>query len=251
MLEAEGLGFSRFVSVGNQADVTLTDVLASCVDDDDSRVVACYLEDPVDGRAFVAALRALAEAGKPALVLPGGRSELGSAAARSHTGALAGSARVTAAAVRDAGGIVVRTPAEIVERAKALLAPTRLRGRRIAVLADGGGHGVVATDLLTDAGFELAVLQPSTAERLAPELPNSRPTNPVDMAGRGGDGRDVVRPPGARAGRGGGGRRRPLHGLLRRLRDLLRRGRAAARWGRRTRSRTAPRRRASRCSCTR
>ena len=85
LLEAEGLGFSRFVSVGNQADVTLTDVLASCVDDEDSRVVACYLEDPIDGRAFVGALRALAEAGKPALVLPGGRSELGVAPPRART----------------------------------------------------------------------------------------------------------------------------------------------------------------------
>jgi acyl-CoA synthetase (NDP forming) len=185
LLEAEGLGFSRFVSVGNQADVTLVDVLASCVDDPATRVAACYVEDTLDGRAFVAAVRALAEVGKPTLVLPAGRSERGAAAARSHTGALAGSARVTAAAVRDAGGILLRSPAELVERAKALLGAPRLAGRRVAVLADGGGHGVLAADLLADAGFELPALAEGTAARIAPELPNSRPANPVDLAGAG------------------------------------------------------------------
>ena len=185
LLEAEGLGFSRFVSVGNQADVNLTDVLGSTLRDEASRVVACYLEDPVDGGAFVDTVRALAESGRPTLVLPAGRSEVGARAAQSHTGSLAGSARVTAAAVRDAGGIVVRTPSELVERAKALLGGSRLRGRRIAILADGGGHGVLAADLLADAGLDMAELGAATAGRLAPELPNSQPVNPVDMAGAG------------------------------------------------------------------
>ena len=148
-------------------------------------MVACYLEDPIDGAAFVDTVRALAESGRPTLVLPAGRSEVGARAAQSHTGSLAGSARVTAAAVRDAGGIVVRTPSELVERAKSLLGGSRLRGRRIAILADGGGHGVLAADLLADAGLETAQLGVATAERLAPELPNSQPVNPVDMAGAG------------------------------------------------------------------
>ena len=108
-------------------------------------------------------MRALAEAGKPPLVIKAGRTDVGARAAHSHTGSLAGSARVFAAALRDAGGIPVSSPGELVDRARALLGGARSRGRRVAVLADGGGHGVLAADLLTDAGFELAPLAAETA----------------------------------------------------------------------------------------
>jgi acyl-CoA synthetase (NDP forming) len=185
LLGEEHLGFARFVSVGNQADVTAAEILAGLVDHEPTRVPCAYVEDPVDGRAFVAALRALAEAGKPALVLEAGRSAAGAVAARSHTGALAGSSRVFAAAVRDAGGILVRSPSELVQRAKAIASPRRLAGRRVAVLADGGGHAVVATDLLVEAGFSLPPLAPETASAIAPRLPHSLPVNPVDLAGAG------------------------------------------------------------------
>ena len=142
--------------------------------------------------AFVDALRALAEAGKPALVLPAGRSERRRRAPRSsHTGVAGGLGagdrgrgarrrrhrRAHAGRARRAGqGAARRRP--------------RLRGRRIAVLADGGGHGVLATDLLTDAGFELARAgsrRPPSA--LAPELPNSQAVEPGRHGRRGGDGR--------------------------------------------------------------
>jgi acyl-CoA synthetase (NDP forming) len=185
LLAPHGLGFSRFASVGNQADVGIPDVLASLAAHEATRVVTAYVEDPQDGDAFVAAVRMLAEAGKPPLIMKAGRTAIGARAALSHTGALAGSARVFAAAVRDAGGIVVATPGEAVDRARALLGGGRMRGRRVAVVADGGGHGVLAADILTDAGFDVATLAPTTAARIAPHLPNSAPVNPVDLAGAG------------------------------------------------------------------
>jgi acyl-CoA synthetase (NDP forming) len=185
LLTAERQGFARFVSVGNQADLTIPDMLWSLVDHEPTRVVACYVEDPKDGPAFVAAVRALAEAGKPPLVIKAGRTDVGARAAHSHTGALAGSARVFAAALRDAGGIPVASPGELVDRARALLGGARSRGRRVAVLADGGGHGVLAADLLTDAGFELAPLAAETAARVQPHLPLTQVSNPVDLAGAG------------------------------------------------------------------
>ena len=131
--------------------------MVDCVDHEPTRVVACYVEDPNDGPAFVAAVRALAEAGKPALVLKAGRSER-----RRPRGALAHRRRWPGrrgcspprCAMRAASSSA--SPAELVDRAKALLGGAPCRGRRIAVLADGGGHGVLAADLLTDAGFELA-----------------------------------------------------------------------------------------------
>ncbi len=185
LLTAERQGFARFVSVGNQADLTIPDMLWSLVDHEPTRVVACYVEDPKDGPEFVAAVRALAEAGKPPLVIKAGRTDVGARAAHSHTGSLAGSARVFEAALRDAGGIPVTSPGELVDRARALLGGARSRGRRVAVLADGGGHGVLAADLLTDAGFELAPLAAETAARVQPHLPLTQVSNPVDMAGAG------------------------------------------------------------------
>ncbi|MDX6377030.1 MAG: hypothetical protein QOE98_1333, partial [Gaiellaceae bacterium] len=185
LLTAERQGFARFVSVGNQADLTIPDMLWSLVDHEPTRVVACYVEDPKDGTEFVAAVRALAEAGKPPLVIKAGRTDVGARAAHSHTGSLAGSARVFAAALRDAGGIPVSSPGELVDRARALLGGARSRGRRVAVLADGGGHGVLAADLLTDAGFELAPLTAETAARVQPHLPLTQVSNPVDLAGAG------------------------------------------------------------------
>jgi acyl-CoA synthetase (NDP forming) len=182
-LEHVGLGFARLVSVGNQADIGVADVLASFADHEATRVAAAYVEDPGDGDAFVAALRRLSDAGKPALVLKAGRSEIGARAALSHTGSLAGSSRVFAAAVRDGGGILVRSPGEIVDRACALLGGGRIARRSVAVVADGGGHGVVAADLLVDAGFEVVPLAAETAERIRPELRNSQPVNPIDLAG--------------------------------------------------------------------
>ena len=185
LLTAERQGFARFVSVGNQADLTIPDMLWSLVDHEPTRVVACYVEDPKDGSEFVAAVRALAEAGKPPLVIKAGRTDVGARAAHSHTGSLAGSARVFAAALRDAGGIPVSSPGELVDRARALLGGARSSGRRVAVLADGGGHGVLAADLLTDAGFELAPLAAETAARVQPHLPLTQVSNPVDLAGAG------------------------------------------------------------------
>ena len=185
LLEQHALGFARLVSVGNQADVAIPEVLASLAGHEPTRVVTAYVEDPGDGAAFIGALRLLAAAGKPAIVMQAGRTAIGARAALSHTGALAGSARVFAAAVRDAGGILATTPGEVVDKARALLGGSRLAGRRIAVVADGGGHGVLAADLLGEQGFEVATLSAGTAGRLAPCLPNSAPVNPVDLAGAG------------------------------------------------------------------
>jgi acyl-CoA synthetase (NDP forming) len=185
LLDDAGLGIARFASVGNQAHIGVADLLGALPDHDPTRVVAIYLEDPIDGERLVAAFRRLAEAGKPPLVLKAGRTTAGANAAHSHTGALAGDARVFDAALRDAGGIAVQSPDEIVECAKALLGGVRMRGRRIAIVADGGGHGVVCSDLLTDHGFSVATLGERTAARLEPLLPHARPVNPVDLAGAG------------------------------------------------------------------
>lgn len=184
LLGAEfGLGFSRFVSLGNQADVEAVELVESYAAHEPTRLIAVYLEDFRDGRAFA---RACASAGKPVVLLAGGATEASARAARSHTGALASDLAAIEAACVAAGIELVRSPKEVADLAQALLAGRRPRGRRIALAADGGGHTVVASDLVAAEGLELPVLSRETRARLAEALPSTATlTNPVDFAGGG------------------------------------------------------------------
>ena len=178
-----GLGFSRFVSLGNQADVEAWELVESYAAHEPTRLIAVYLEDFRDGRAFA---RACASAGKPVVLLAGGATEASARAARSHTGALASDLAAIGAACVAAGIELVRSPKEVVDLAQALLAGRRPRGRRIALAADGGGHTVVASDLVAAEGLELPALSEATRARLAEALPPTATlTNPVDFAGGG------------------------------------------------------------------
>lgn len=177
------LGLSRFVSVGNQADLGVAELIAAFAAHPGSRVIALYCEDFGDGRAFV---EAAAQAGKPVVLLAAGTTPAGARAARSHTGALVSAEVAIDAACQAAGIVRVRTPAELVETALALLSPRRPRGRRVAVVGDGGGHGVVASDLVLEAGLELPRLSEELADKLRAFLPPTASTaNPVDFAGGG------------------------------------------------------------------
>jgi acyl-CoA synthetase (NDP forming) len=178
-----GLGLSRFVSLGNQADLEAAELVAELASHEPTRVIALYCEDFREGRAFV---RAAAGAGKPVVLLSAGESAAGARAAHSHTGALVSGAAAVDAACRAAGILRVRTPAELVDVAQAALASARPRGRRVAVCGDGGGHGVVAADVAAAAALELPLLSEELAAQLADALPPTATTrNPVDFAGGG------------------------------------------------------------------
>ena len=164
-LAAHGLGFSRFVSLGNQADVTLVDLVASCAEHEPTRAIAVYAEDFGDGRAFAAAAAA---AGKPVVLLSAGGSAAAARSAASHTGALTSSADVVAAACRDAGVHLVRTPTELTAALVALTGTRRSAGRRVAVLTDGGGHGAIAANVAERAGLDVAELSEPHPGRAAP-----------------------------------------------------------------------------------
>ncbi|MGW2017029.1 acetate--CoA ligase family protein [Streptomyces sp. NPDC001927] len=177
------LGFSRFVSLGNQADVTLVDLVEDCARHEPTSVIAVYAEDFGDGRAFA---RAAAEAGKPVVLLTAGRGTASARSAQSHTGALTTSADVVAAACRDAGVELVRTPREMTVVLAALAGGRRTTGRRTAVLTDGGGHGAVAADAAEDAGLDVPELGAPAQDRLRSVLwEQSAVRNPVDLAGMG------------------------------------------------------------------
>ncbi|WCD84029.1 Protein lysine acetyltransferase Pat [Streptomyces xanthophaeus] len=178
-----GLGFSRFVSLGNQADVTLVDLVEDCARHESTSAIAVYAEDFGDGRAFA---EAAAAAGKPVVLLTAGRGAASARSAQSHTGALTTSADVVAAACRDAGVHLVRTPREMTVVLAALSAGPRTAGRRTAVFTDGGGHGAVAADAAEDAGLDVPELGEETRHRLRSVLwEQSSVGNPVDLAGMG------------------------------------------------------------------
>ncbi|HEY2778298.1 MAG TPA: acetate--CoA ligase family protein [Gaiellaceae bacterium] len=183
LLTDVGLGFSRLASIGNQADLDVTDVLRDLAAHDGTKAIGVYCEDFRDGRAFAEAART---AGKPVVLLTVGQTEASTRAARSHTGALTSSLDAVDAACRAAGMHRVETPRRLVETLQALLAAERPRGRRVAVVGDGGGYGAVACDLLGAHDLELPVLSDGVQEALRSSLPPTAATaNPVDLAGAG------------------------------------------------------------------
>jgi acetate---CoA ligase (ADP-forming) len=181
-----GLGFSRFASLGNQADLEATDLVSALASHEATRVIALYVEDFRDGRAFAGACHEAVLAGKPVVLLAAGRSEAAGRAAQSHTGALVSGHVAVEAACRAAGIEAVATPKQLVDIAQALLARDRPRGRRTVVFGDGGGHCVIAADLASAAGLEVPALPAELAGRLEALLgPTAVTGNPVDFAGAG------------------------------------------------------------------
>ena len=186
MLTARGLGISRFVSLGNQADVTLVELVTACAEDPATSAIAVYVEDFLDGRGFVSAVAAAVDAGTPVVVLAAGASKAAARGAQSHTGSLTSDAAVIRAACNVAGAIQVQTLRELADVLLSLRQHAVPRGPRVAVLTDGGGHGVIACDVAEAAGLEVPVLGETTRLALMGALwAQSSVDNPVDLAGAG------------------------------------------------------------------
>lgn len=182
----EGLGFARFVSLGNQADLDAAHLLAELAEHPQTRLIALYMEDFRDGRAFARAAQAAVAAGKPVVALAIERTAATARAVRSHTGALASDGAAIDAACGAAGIQRVATPRELIDLAHAHLRCRPARGRRVAVLADGGGHGSVAAAVTFSAGLALPELSGPTAAAIASLLPaGAGVANPIDLAGAG------------------------------------------------------------------
>ena len=187
-----GIGFSAIVSIGDSIDVDFADLLDYFAMDRGTRAILLYVESIRDARKFMSAARAAART-KPVLVIKSGRHAQGAKAALTHTGALAGSDAVYDAAFRRAGLLRVIDLDELFAAAETLSRLTTLSGKRLAILTNGGGVGVLAVDRLVDLGGELAVISPETVSKLDAALPPiwSR-ANPVDIAGDADDARYAV-----------------------------------------------------------
>ncbi len=182
---AKHIGFSKFVSFGNKADVSEIDLLHYLKDDPETKVILLYLEEISDGRALLnTASTIIADTGKPILILKSGRTSEGAAAAASHTGSLAGSDEICDAAFAQAGILRCQNIEEMFNIAIAMAYQPLPRGNRVAIITNAGGPGVLATDAAIRQRLQLAEFSESTTARFKKHLPKTANIkNPVDVIG--------------------------------------------------------------------
>ncbi len=180
-MKMRGFGVSKFISSGNEAMLTKAEYFHYYARDPLTKAVACYVEGVREGRSFFEALQYLASR-KPVVVLKGGKTSGGMKAAASHTGSLASSYRVFAAAVKQAGAVLVETLDEFFDMSMAFQYLPLPRGKRVAILSEGGGWGVLSADAVEREGLELIRLPDDLIRELDEILPPywSR-NNPIDM----------------------------------------------------------------------
>ena len=189
-------GFSKFISIGNKADVDELDLLQYLHQDPQTEVIILYLEELRRGPEFIEAVKEITSGFRrtPVLVIKSGRTTAGAQAAASHTGSLAGSEAVYDAIFHQAGIIRAETIDELFDFANAFayktesaLGKTRRKvptGNRVAIVTNAGGPGIVATDMTVSAGLRLASFSPDTVKALANHLPKTANlNNPVDVIG--------------------------------------------------------------------
>ena len=165
-----GVGFSTVVSLGPKTSVDIAQVLDFLASDAQTHSIVVYLEGISNARRFMSALRAAANA-KPVVVLKAGRKTAGNEAAQTHSGAIVGSDDVFDAALRRAGAVRVRSFVELFSAAKCLASRYRPVGKRLAIITNGGGPGVLAADWVSEIALQLGKLSPETMAELKPKLP--------------------------------------------------------------------------------
>ncbi len=181
--DARDFGFSAVASLGATADVDFGEVLDYLALDPHTKSILLYIEGVTDARAFISGLRGAARL-KPVIVVKSGRSERGTRAAASHTGARVVGDLVFDAAIKRAGAVRVLTVSQWFATAQTLASGTRVEGSRLAILTNGGGPGVMAADRAADVNVPLADLSASSVGELSAALPSHwSHANPVDILG--------------------------------------------------------------------
>ena len=181
--QPRAIGFSAVVSMGDMSDVDFGDLLDYFAIDDATKAILIYAEAITHARKFMSAARRASRV-KPVIIVKGGRAEEGARAATSHTGALAGADVVYEAAFRRAGMLRVNEVEELFDAAATLSRMPPTGGNRLAIVTNGGGAGVLATDRLIEEGGKLATLSAATLAHLNEVLPPTwSHANPVDIIG--------------------------------------------------------------------
>lgn len=185
--KGEQIGFSKVVSMGNKADVNENDFLRYLWHDPQTRVILLYLEDLAQGREFIELAREITGEGpdrKPILALKSGRTPAGAKAVSSHTGSLAGSDDVYEAVFMQGGVMRVETVEDLFDYATAFASQPPPQGKRVAIITNAGGPGIMATDASIRYGLEMASFTAETTQKLRAALPpHASIGNPIDVIG--------------------------------------------------------------------
>jgi len=185
--KGNNIGFSKFISIGNKADINELDLIRYLGEDEQTKVILMYLEDLVDGHAFIELARQItidAKNKKPILAIKSGRTAAGAKAASSHTGSLAGSDNVYDAIFIQAGVMRVETVEELFALATAFSQQPLPASNRTAIVTNAGGPGIMAVDACVRAGLELVSFEKETTLKLKKALPpTANIHNPVDVIG--------------------------------------------------------------------
>ena len=180
---ARDIGFSRFVSLGNKADLGEIEFLQAWADDPHSDVIMAYLEGISDGNHFINVAREVSKK-KPVISIKSGTTSAGSRAVSSHTGTLAGSERAYEAAFKQAGVIRASSIGHLFDLAVAFSRQPLPRNDQVAIITNAGGPGIMATDAIEKLGMKVAELTDDTKKRLREVLPSTAAVNnPVDVIG--------------------------------------------------------------------
>ena len=183
IVASRGVGLSKLISTGNEADLRLEDYLAYLENDDNSRIIALYIEGLRDGRRFFNLAKEITRQ-KPIVAMKSGTTGQSAKAAKSHTGALSGSDEIYSAAFRQSGVIRVEDEEELGDIVLGLQYLPLPRGNRVAILTMGGGFGVVAAEICEKEGLEISDLEDKTLKKLDEILPARwSHSNPVDLVG--------------------------------------------------------------------
>ncbi|MCK5233247.1 MAG: CoA-binding protein [Candidatus Aenigmarchaeota archaeon] len=180
----EHIGLSKFISYGNRADVDEVDLLEYLRKDRNTESIILYIEGPRDGRALMQAIKNTVKT-KPVVILKAGRSDAGQKAAISHTGSLAGSYDVFEGAMKQAGAILCNNMEDMFDYGRVLAYQPRLKGKKIGIVTNGGGFGILCTDACIRHGLELAEFSKETVGSILPVMPKnySQIRNPLDLIG--------------------------------------------------------------------
>jgi acetate---CoA ligase (ADP-forming) len=179
----QGIGFSRFVSLGNKADVDEVALLRAWNDDPETKVILAYLEAIGDGPGFIASGREVTKH-TPVIAIKSGTTAAGTRAASSHTGSLAGSEAAYETAFAQSGIIRAHTMGELFDLAQLFAYQPLIMGRRVAIVTNAGGPGIIATDAVERSGLRMAEFSAATIEELKRSLPpTANVYNPIDVIG--------------------------------------------------------------------
>ncbi len=182
---AKHIGFSKFISFGNKADISEIDLLYYLMNDEETKVILMYLEEVSDGKALMEAAREVIEkSGKPILIIKSGRTDEGASAAASHTGSLTGKDEICDAGFEQAGIIRCDNIEEMFNRARAFAYQPPPKSEKVAIITNAGGPGVLTTDAAISTGLKLAKFSDETTAILKKALPaTANINNPVDVIG--------------------------------------------------------------------